>query len=47
MDRDLVLDLGLAGLAGMRYELRVPIAPGEGRFFLAAKDPTASRTEGE
>jgi uncharacterized membrane protein YeiH len=33
--------------AGIRYQLRVPIAPSEGPFSLAAKDPPASRNEGE
>jgi uncharacterized membrane protein YeiH len=35
----------LIRLAGIRYQLRVPIAPSEGRFSLAAKDPPASRDE--
>ena len=34
-------------LAGMRYHLRLPIAPSEGGFRLAAKDPPASQGEGE
>jgi uncharacterized membrane protein YeiH len=34
-------------LAGIRYHLRVPIAPSEGGFRLAAKDPPASQGEGE
>jgi hypothetical protein len=35
----------LMRLAGIRYQLRVPIAPSEGRVSLAAKDPPASRDE--
>ena len=31
----------------IRYRLRVPIAPSEGRFSLAAKDSPATRNEGE
>jgi uncharacterized membrane protein YeiH len=34
-------------LAGIRYHLRVPIAPSEGGFRLAAKDSPASQGEGE
>jgi uncharacterized membrane protein YeiH len=36
----------LIRLSGIRYRLRVPIAPSEGRFSLAAKDPPATRNEG-
>jgi uncharacterized membrane protein YeiH len=37
----------LVRIVGIRYQLRVPIAPSEGRFSLAAKDPPARRNERE
>jgi hypothetical protein len=41
-----VVCLGIR-MAGIRCRLRVPVAPSEGPFSLAAKDSPASRNEGE